>query len=291
MSLRAMSRLGATFSLLGTALLGSSLSLLDFSHLGASLALRSVARYGSALSVFDFVHLGSTLSVRGIADSGSNIYCHDKLQFDTNTYLKESSGSLVATVGGNTVMTLSTSGGTLHGMWTADTVISVSDRRLKSNIKELVPTLEQNRQALQQGSTETETTATVADGRGNRDRDPLHWVLRQLRPVSYSFKAGSDAKNIRFGFIADEMEKVLPQVVRELPQRERDGSAAEAGGSPKKGIVYPDLIAVLTAMMRDFGSQLETVKSRVQRAEAELDRLDEVEPMHEAGFGPGTASV
>jgi len=96
-----------------------------------------------------------------------------------------------------------------------------------------------------------------------------------LRPVSYNFKKGTDGKNMRFGFIADELEKVLPQVVRELP-----GEADSVGGK-KKGVVYPDLIAVLTAMMKEFSGQLKAVQARVKTAELELDRLDREEPMEE----------
>eukprot|EP00434_Breviolum_minutum_P034852 symbB.v1.2.030850.t4/scaffold3518.1/size54960/1 len=102
---------------------------------------------------------------------------------------------------------------------------------------------------------------------------PVRWVLRQLRPVSYRFVRGDfwgvDAKHIRFGFIADEIQQVLPEVVREV-------NVAEG---PRKSIVYTDLIAILTAAVRDFGSEVEAVKKRVALAEAALNDLDEKEPM------------
>ncbi|CAE7897069.1 unnamed protein product [Symbiodinium necroappetens] len=56
-------------------------------------------------------------------------------------------------------------------------------------------------------------------------------LRRQLRPVSYSFKAGSESKYMRFGFIADELETTVPQVVR-------------SGGTKQ---APEDLIALLTA--------------------------------------------
>ena len=40
------------------------------------------------------------------------------------------------------------------------------------------------------------------------------WALRELRPVAYRFRAGAEAKYTRFGFIADELERVLPELVR-----------------------------------------------------------------------------
>ncbi|CAJ1402648.1 unnamed protein product [Effrenium voratum] len=78
-----------------------------------------------------------------------------------------------------------------------------------------------------------------------------------------------EAKHVRFGFIADEMEQVLPQVVREVPTAQ----------GPRKSIVYTDLIAVLCAVVRDFGTEVDAVKRRVALAEAALDNLDEKEPM------------
>jgi len=215
----------------------------------------------------DFVHFGSSLSVRGGAKIGDSVYFQGDLKFSDTTYLSSSSGSSVeAYVTGTRTMSLTTSGGTLHGTWTADTVVAVSDRRLKDNIKPLVSTLQK--------------MVPSGDGAGGGQQKQggvqpagaLGWVLRQLRPVSYNFKKGTDAKNIRFGFIADEMERVLPQVVREMPSNAH-------GPEKTKGIVYPDLVAVLTAMMRDFSSQMKAVKARVRHAEAELDRLDQEDPM------------
>lgn len=223
---------------------------------------------GASLAVLDFVHLGSTLSVRYATKFGRDIYTHGKLYFSENTYLEEAADTLKATVNGESSLSLSSTGGTLHGTWFADTVISVSDRRLKDNIKPLKKTMWQNFEAL--GAEQRAAVQQEQEEQGS----PFGWVLRQLRPVSYYFKKGSDAKNMRFGFIADEMERVLPQVVRELPHRK-----GEEEKEKKKGIIYPDLIAVLTGMMREFSDQMKAVQSRVKIAEMELDRLDREDPM------------
>lgn len=108
----------------------------------------------------------------------------------------------------------------------------------------------------------------------------LTWILRQLRPVSYTFKNGADAKNVRFGFIADEIAQVLPQIVREIPKRDTDEINEETDElGKKKGIVYPDLIAVLTTAVKEFSGQMKAMQSRLKTAEMELDRLDEEDPM------------
>lgn len=274
LSLRSMARLGSSLSMLGTLRLGSSLSVMDLANLGSSLSLRSYARLGSALSVLDFVHLGSSLSVRSNFRVGGDLHTHGKLYFNTNTYMYDNSNTLETVVGGNKAMSMTNSGGTLHGMWYADTVISVSDRRLKDKITPLETTVGENRKLRQKASAQRE--------KDDASESSLSWVLRQLRPVSYNFKRGIDAKNMRFGFIADEVEQVLPQIVRQLPGGGGTGSTdGSFESSPKKGIVYPDLIAVLTAMMREFGTQLKATQARVKAAEMELDRLDQEDPMED----------
>ncbi|OLP93749.1 hypothetical protein AK812_SmicGene24293 [Symbiodinium microadriaticum] len=112
----------------------------------------------------------------------------------------------------------------LHGTWTYPSSGTVnSDRRLKTEIT------------------------------------PLR---RQLRPVSYSFKAGSESKYMRFGFIADELETTVPQLVR-------------SGGleNAKK-----DLIALLTAAGQ---SQQEVIENQ-ERLMAGLSVWDQVESEFEA---------
>jgi len=283
LSLRRFSRLGSTFSLLGVARCGKTVSLIGLAQLGSSVSLRSFARLGSAISVLDFTSFGSTLSIRKDTTISGDTYTYGKLHFNHNTYIGEDNSALETYVTGARVMSLTETGGTLHGMWMADTVVAVSDRRLKEKISPITRALETNYKAFGVESGRRQ------DGPKRPSQRPqaLSWVLRQLRPVSYNFKKGSDAKNIRFGFIADEMQRVLPQVVRELPRHEqqqdepagKQGQQQEEKEPPTKGIVYPDLIAVLTAMMRDFSSQMKDVSQRVQTAEHELDRLDREDPM------------
>eukprot|EP00411_Alexandrium_monilatum_P033199 CAMPEP_0175338212 /NCGR_PEP_ID=MMETSP0095-20121207/4723_1 /TAXON_ID=311494 /ORGANISM="Alexandrium monilatum, Strain CCMP3105" /LENGTH=216 /DNA_ID=CAMNT_0016635617 /DNA_START=216 /DNA_END=866 /DNA_ORIENTATION=+ len=211
------------------------------------------------------------MSIRSKTTFGSDFHTYGSLYFGSNTYMGVSGGALETYVLGNRVMSLKDTGGTLHGTWMADTVVAVSDRRLKDNITPITDSLQKNQEALDTSRPPKE----IGSGKSKAPQ-ALSWVLRQLRPVSYNFKTGSDAKNMRFGFIADEMQKVLPQVVRDLPRPEEPSKPDEP---PKKGIVYPDLIAVLTAMMREFGTQMKDVQDRVKAAESELDRLERDDPL------------
>lgn len=63
-------------------------------------------------------------------------------------------------------------------------------------------------------------------------------MLRELRPVSYQFINGSESKYTRFGFVADELKEILPDVVRE------DVSRDASTGAQYQGVIYQDLIAV-----------------------------------------------
>lgn len=284
LSLRSLARVGSAISLLGMTRFGSSLSVLDFVHLGSSLSLRSFARLGSSMSVFDFAHLGSTLSIRGVARFGGEIQACSKLIFtNSQNYIHEVTEDSVEKVGfyvGNArAMSIANSGGTLHGTWTADVTITTSDRRLKKNIRNLDLTLRQNKinaQGPKSASTDPAPSAPGAAGRPST----ASWLLRQLRPVSYNFKQGNEAKYMRFGFIADEIEQVLPQVVRELPNQPVEEENAQGKKEPpKKGVMYTDLIAVLTTVVKDFSFQLKGLQARMKTAEGELERLDEEDPM------------
>lgn len=94
--------------------------------------------------------------------------------------------------------------------------------------------------------------------------DGATWVLRELRPVSYHFKAPTESKLQRYGFIADEVEATIPNVVRErldLPDHH-------------KGIVYQDLIAVLAAALQSMQQRLEVSESYARGYGSRLEALE-----------------
>lgn len=212
---------------------------------------------------------------------GSRVESCDKLIFQQpGNFIQETdAGARIGFyVNNNRGMSITDAGGTLHGTWTADVSVSTSDRSLKDNIRGLEDTLRKN-MARQANATDT-TPSASRPGAENPSADPSQWLLRQLRPVSYNFRQGNEAKYMRFGFIADELEQVLPEVVRELPtteeQKKQDpGEKTE----PKKGVVYTDLIAVLTTIVKDFNMQLKGLQGRMKSAEGELERLDHEDPM------------
>jgi len=208
LSLRSFARMGSAVSATGVSRFGSSVSIFDFLHLGSSLSLRSFSRFGSSVSVLDFLHLGSSLSLRSFARLGSHLSLTGTLDvYGTSTR----------------TLATSTAGGTLHGVWSSDNVVSASDRRLKKDIRPL------------------ESTMPHAE---------VSWLLRELRPVSFSFRRGPESKHIRYGFIAQELERVLPSMVREKDEY--------------KHVIYQDLIALLTLTAQAQQARLEAMDAEVR---------------------------
>jgi len=266
--------------------MGSSLSLRSVARMGSALALFNCARFGKSLSVLDFNHFGSSMSVRGIVRLGSGLSLYGaarmgapgkQIQFHTaTTYIRETgSGPLEVFIGGTKSATFESDGGILHGSWNVESSLVTSDRRLKTNIMPLQRTLRDviapRGEKKAPASSELKTSMGLQhSGQGTGSKggagDGALWLLRQLRPVSYSFRKGMDSKFMRFGFIADELESVVPEVVRRPGDREV---------TDQKAVVYQDLIALLAAATQSQQKLIEQQQDRVQKLEERLLKLEQ----------------
>jgi len=258
LSLRSFFRCGESIAIAKIAHIGSSISIRQFGRLGSTFSVLGLSRFGSALSLVDFSNVGSSLSVRGFVRLGSglsivgNLIAPQKHIFENlNTYIKEdTTNGLEFYVQGTKALTLETDGGILHGSWNSESVFVTSDRRLKKEIAPLQRTL----RSVVPGQDISKPKAVT-------DSDGALWLLRQLRPVSYSFRKGAESKYMRFGFIADELESVVPQVVRTVGNREV---------TDQKAVVYQDLIAVLAAAAQSQQQAMEELKTSM---EVQLEEL------------------
>ncbi|CAE7388305.1 unnamed protein product, partial [Symbiodinium natans] len=185
-----------------------------------------------ATLAFDLTHPGLPLPIRGLACCGATTSVFSKVHFTyTNTYITSESSTtnqLQFYVNNQRSLTLmqkptgvSTGnvGGALHGLWYADHMLHISDRRLKKSIHPLAAGLDEKASAA---------GAFASDGQG------AAWILRQLRPVSYYFKRDTEAKHPRFGFIADEVAETLPEVIQESTDEQKIKGIAyqESHGEP-----------------------------------------------------------
>merc|ERR1712008_358036 len=200
-----------------------------------SVALRGFSRVGSTLSLFSFVQFGASMSVRNFVRFGSSVSVEDGIHFGaTNTNIKHTTGgteSLEIRIEGSRSLSATATGGVLHGTWSSDGSITSSDRRLKKNIMPLY-------KAFTEGKPEA-----AVDRQGTKTgerKENVGWVLRQLRPVSFQFRGGPEGKYNRYGFVAQELQQVLPAVVR-------------GQGERHLSVVYQDLIALLTLAPKPAG--------------------------------------
>jgi hypothetical protein len=175
-------------------------------------------------------------------------------------------------------LTLESDGGILHGSWNADSTQITSDRRLKTDIRPLQRTIRDAMAKQAPGEADAIKFLGAASAAQQQvqnvstptaSSDGALWLLRQLRPVSYSFRKGAESKYMRFGFIADELESVVPQVVREV------GTLPVRQVADQKAVVYQDLIAVLTAASQEATKSLDIMDNRLELLRAKVKELRE----------------
>jgi len=240
LSVRGFGRIGRGMSLSGLAEFGSTVSMVDSVHLSSLLSVRSFVRLGSSLSVQDSVFVGSSISVHGGAIA-SSLSVDGSLEFSKAEFSVDQQQSLLEfSTGGQRSLALKANGGVLHGVWSSDLISMSSDRRLKQNIE----SLDRNLQSMQK-----------PDQQDGQDT----WFLRQLRPVAYQFKDGPDAKSMRYGFVAQELEQIFPNLVRDQ--------------NDYKYVVYQDVIALLTVTAQSFEDRLLKQEEIDKRQQQQIERL------------------
>jgi hypothetical protein len=174
----------------------------------------------------------------------------------TNTNIKHTTGvtnSLEVRVEGSRSLSATATGGVLHGTWSSDGSITSSDRRLKKNIMPLY-------KAFTEGKPEA-----AVDRQGTKTgerKENVGWVLRQLRPVSFQFRSGPEGKYNRYGFVAQELQQVLPAVVR-------------GQGERHLSVVYQDLIALLTLAAQNLQDKVSKQEEAMTAMTAHIKALDD----------------
>jgi hypothetical protein len=214
------------------------MSVLDFLHVGSSLSLRSFARVGSSLSVRGTTVVKNAIKFDSTGSPGT-------LEIQGNTASARS-------------ISMSSTGGTLHGIWVAENTVTSSDRRLKQDVSPLL----------------TDLLSVPDEQETDAASEPSAWLLRQLRPVSFvrSSQTKKDGKSRReYGFIAQDLEKLLPDIVQPL----QPGQGALIGQDDLKGVAYIDLIALLTAFAQQEMLRRERTDDSVGLLRRKVAELEE----------------
>mmetsp|Transcript_29782 Transcript_29782/g.85065 ORF Transcript_29782/g.85065 Transcript_29782/m.85065 type:complete len:395 (-) Transcript_29782:53-1237(-) len=276
LSLRNFARVGSALSIWGLCRLGSQLSVVDVARLGSSLSLRSLARIGSGFSLFSMSRLGSSLSVLDFAHLGSTLSVRSNIKVSTisdgpgTTYIKfndAGASQIDMYAASNRGMSITSTGGTLHGAWASEATVVTSDRRLKRNIEPLFRTLaaQATRSGIA-GADAMEDGGTASSPHAGRQESAVARILRELRPVSFHMRQGSESKYLKFGFIAQELEEVFPNLVRNIGNKDQVEDA--------KAIASQDLIAVLTLALQTLQKEVEQQNKELAKAHARLDELE-----------------
>jgi Chaperone of endosialidase/Secretion system C-terminal sorting domain len=126
-----------------------------------------------------------------------------------------------------------TAGGYFIGGLYADGVVVMSDQKLKSNVI---------------------------------NEDNITSKIMQLRPVSYQLdqkrKGYSFSNKLQHGFIAQEMEKVFPELVTSIKHPIKDGDNTTF--EDIKGVNYVGLISVLTRGMQEQEDKITAMEKEMQ---------------------------
>jgi len=287
LSIRRFSRLG-----------GDSTSVFDMMALGSSLSIRSFARLGSSLSVSGDSRIAGDLHLEQTKKLFFNGATNDDyILGKSGGGMEFYSGSNALRLALGTTSYLHGTWTAAGGQF------ATSDARLKSNIVPLYKSLsklQQARRAAEAAKTtptdeeiaaemdvalksddhivkevdsqfnttmlSTKTIKSMAMGdQYASDVADATALFNELRPVSYVMKEKGlvEAKNLRFGFIAQEIEKVLPSLVH----------TDEDNG--KKALNYQDIIAVVVMTLQQEMSVLEGVKSTLKAHDERITSVDE----------------
>jgi len=113
-------------------------------------------------------------------------------------------------------------------------------------------------------------------------------LINQLNPVTYKYKNNHELEDLKFpntlkyGLIAQELEKVFPQLVetQSAPMRTQRPDKNGLGKNQRtekleyKAINYVDLIPILIQGIKEQQTQIEELEAKISSFEARLSRLE-----------------
>jgi len=117
-------------------------------------------------------------------------------------------------------------------------------------------------------------TINTSDLRDKKNVEDLKYGLKeimQLRPVKFQWN-NSRATGDKFGVIAQEIQKILPQVVKDHEYRVNEETGAmEKVPAAKLGVMYADIIPVLIRGIQEQQKTITTLEERIAKLESALN--------------------
>jgi hypothetical protein len=214
------------------------------------------------------------MSVLGMTRVGDYVSVLDDLVLDNGKYLELSNAFTMQWDAGTSKLkftrdgvatpplVISATGGDLHGTWSAESIVSASDRRLKQEISPLSSTLQES--DSRKSSSDAQTASRLLQA-----LNPKHFTIAGRQASTTTSSHRPEDPSIRFD--AEEVEKVLPELVRPT-----SGIAPSSGSTVGKGVLYQDFIAVLTLAAQERQRQLEQHQIREAEEVLRIRQQDEM---------------
>jgi hypothetical protein len=106
----------------------------------------------------------------------------------------------------------------------------------------------------------------TSDARDKKNIRDLNYGLNdvmKLHPIKFNWKTGDDP-NDKLGLIAQELQKVIPEVVRDYEFKTDEATGKnEKVASERMGVMYADLIPVLISAIQQQQKEIEELKTLV----------------------------
>ena len=109
-------------------------------------------------------------------------------------------------------------------------------------------------------------TIQTSDIRQKKNIDPIRYGLEQvlaMKPVSYNWNIEKDKEKKHLGFIAQEMNKMVPEVV-EVPKDEKNEFY---------GMKYAELVPVLVQAIQDQQKIIDGLKTNLNELKVEVEKI------------------
>ena len=224
----------ANFHISGSGLVGTTLGVGTALTVGTTLGVGGLSTLNSA-AVTNNATVGGTLGVSGATTLDNTLAVAGASAFAGRVGIGTVVGTEFLTVGGNVVPGINEnfSLGTASQKWNMihalNGTVQTSDARLKTNVTGL--------------------------GYGLR-------TVMALRPVRYAWKKTPNQTN-KIGFIAQELQKVVPEVV-----------FVGTDADQTLGVNYAELVPVLVNALQEQQAQLDTMRGRAEKAEAAVQSFE-----------------
>ncbi len=119
----------------------------------------------------------------------------------------------------------------------------------------------------------------TSDARLKRDIQPISYSLKdlmQLRPVSYFWNDSPEGDTRRMGFIAQDLQQILPEVVRdrEWVVTDAEKGTGEWKATERLGVAYSEIIPVAVAAIQEQQRIIEAQAKKIEKLEAQSNRLE-----------------